>query len=54
MFVCCLFFLSVVTPLCYATLLPAPKSAFRAGFWPDCDLESTDMWHGMLATILNI
>ncbi len=26
--------------LCYAIVLPGRKSAFRAGFWPDCYRES--------------
>jgi hypothetical protein len=25
--------------LCYAIVLPGRKSAFRAGFWPDCYRE---------------
>ena len=29
--------------VCYAIMLPARKSAFRAGFWPDCDWESTEI-----------
>ena len=27
--------------LCHAIVLPGGKSAFRAGFWPDCYREST-------------
>ncbi len=33
--------LGLVT-LCYAIVLPGRKSAFRAGFWPDCYLEITE------------
>ncbi len=29
--------------LCYAIVLPGRKAAFRAGFWPDCYRESTDI-----------
>ncbi len=29
--------------LCYAIMLPARKSAFRAGFWPDCYRERTEI-----------
>ena len=29
--------------LCYAVVLPGRKLAFRAGFWPDCYRESTDI-----------
>ncbi len=29
--------------LCYAIVPPGHKSAFRAGFWPACDRESTEM-----------
>ncbi len=25
-----------LSTLCYAIVVPARKSAFRAGFWPDC------------------
>ena len=32
-----------LTTLCYAIVLPGRKSAFRAGFWQDCYLESTDI-----------
>ncbi len=28
---------------CYAIALPGRKSVFRAGFWPDCYRESTDI-----------
>ena len=28
--------------LCYAIVLPGRKSAFRAGFWPDCYQENTE------------
>ncbi len=36
--------------LCYAIVLPGRKSAFRAGFWPDCYRASTQLgppsgWH---------
>ncbi len=30
----------VLRTLCYAIVLPGRKSAFRAGFWPDCYRES--------------
>ena len=29
--------------LCHAIMLPARKSAFRAGFWPDCYRERTQI-----------
>ncbi len=29
--------------LCYAMVLPGRKSDFRAGFWPDCYWESTEV-----------
>ncbi len=29
--------------LCYTIVLPGRKSAFRAGFWPACYRESTEM-----------
>ncbi len=29
--------------LCYAIVLPGRKSAFQAGFWPDCYRESTEI-----------
>jgi hypothetical protein len=29
--------------LCYAIVLPGRKSAFRAGFWPDCYRENTEI-----------
>ncbi len=29
--------------LCYAIVLPGRKSAFRAGFWPDCYRERTEI-----------
>ena len=29
--------------LCYAVALPSRKAAFRAGFWPDCYRESTEI-----------
>ncbi len=29
--------------LCYAIVLPGRKWAFRAGFWPDCYRESTNI-----------
>ena len=29
--------------LCYAIVPPGRKSAFQAGFWPDCYRESTDI-----------
>ena len=29
--------------LCCAIVLPGRKSAFRAGFWPDCYRESTEL-----------
>ncbi len=29
--------------LCYPIVLPGRKWAFRAGFWPDCYRESTEM-----------
>ncbi len=29
--------------LCYAIVLPGRKSAFRAGFWPDCYREGTEI-----------
>ncbi len=29
--------------LCYAIVLPGRKSAFRAGFWPDCYREATEI-----------
>ena len=29
--------------LCYAIVLPGRMSAFRAGFWPDCYRESTEI-----------
>jgi hypothetical protein len=29
--------------LCYAIVLPDRKSAFRAGFWPDCYRESNEI-----------
>ena len=29
--------------LCYAIVLPGRKSAFRAGFWPECYRESTEI-----------
>ena len=32
--------------LCYAIVLPGRKSAFRAGFWPDCFRESTEIGPG--------
>ncbi len=32
-----------VPTLCYAMVLPGRKSAFRAGFWPDCYLERTEI-----------
>ncbi len=35
--------MGVVTMLCYAIVLPGRKSAFRAGFWPDCSRESTEI-----------
>ena len=28
---------------CYVLVLPGRRSAFRAGFWPDCYLESTEI-----------
>ncbi len=31
------------TTLCYAIMLPGCESAFRAGFWPDCYQESTEI-----------
>ncbi len=31
------------TTLCYALVLPGRKSAFRAGFWPDCYRENTEI-----------
>ena len=30
-----------VRTICYAIMLPGRKSAFRAGFWPDCYRERT-------------
>ncbi len=29
--------------LCYTIVLPGRKSAFRAGFWPDCYREKTEI-----------
>ena len=29
--------------LCYALVFPGRKSAFRAGFWPDCYRASTEI-----------
>ncbi len=29
--------------LCYTIMIPGRKSAFRAGFWPGCHRESTEM-----------
>ncbi len=29
--------------LCYAIVFPGRKSAFRAGFWPDCYRESPEI-----------
>ncbi len=32
-----------IDTLCYAIVLPGHKSAFRAGFWPDCCRENTEI-----------
>ncbi len=32
-----------VDSLCYATVVPSHKSAIRAGFWPDCYRERTEI-----------
>ncbi len=29
--------------LCYAIVVPGQKLAFRAGFWPDCYREGTEI-----------
>ncbi len=33
----------IAATLCYAIVLPGRKSAFRAGFWPDCYRENTEI-----------
>jgi hypothetical protein len=36
----------MVVTLCHATVLPGRKSGFRAGLWPDCYRESTEIGAG--------
>jgi hypothetical protein len=33
----------LLVPSCYAIVLRGRKSVFRAGFWPDCYRESTEI-----------
>ncbi len=39
----CVFRIVNTCTLCYAIVLPARKSAFRAGLWPDCYREGAKL-----------